>query len=87
MSELFAILIQPQIQISWIQFLLLVDIWIISNAIFLNDCLQWYLSSLSVIYNLWHIWYLPGLVYPKLQVEIKLGGRKLLETMGALVFV
>ena len=72
-SELFAIPIQPKIQISQIQFSLLVDFWIISNAIFLNDCLQWYLSSLSVIYNLWHIWYLPGLDIPKASSRNQVG--------------
>ena len=72
LSELFAVTIQQQIQISWIQFLLLVDFWIMSNVIYLNDCLQWYVSSGSVIS---FITYLvpPRFGTPKTRVEIKLG--------------
>ena len=72
MRELFAISVQQQIQISQIQFLLLVDFWIISNIIFLNHCLQWYLSISSVIS---FITYLvpPRFGTPKTRVEIKLG--------------
>ena len=86
LSELFAITIHQQIKILWIQFLLLIDFRITSYVTYVNDCLHWYVSSVSVISLM--TYYVPHrFAILKTRVEIKLGGRKLLQTMGDLVFV